>query len=235
MMKLPIEVHEKIDSRQQIAIALRTPKVNLIGPFTTTINRTLTLFFIARWAVLAGVDNDWRFYLGAFTLWCIMALRPIWFDVVKWRRDLYVVTRDTTNLSQKGRIYHIQGDIAIDLRGRWKHEDDPITAIWPSFSTEKPVHFNIWRWLTGEDMEQVLLDDPGHNVQISSKAISPKFRKTISRIQGETPRDRETHKGPPDVVTAHAIRDAYADDLLNEDEARGMLKVIFGRLIHGVD
>ena len=232
MMKLPIEASEKIDNRQQVVIALRPPKITLIGPFTTTINRTVALFFICRWLILAGTQQgDGIFYLAAFILWIITAFRVAWFETVRWQRNLYIVTRDTVNTTQKGRVYHIQGDIALNLGGKWKHQEDPITGAWPSFSTEKPMAFSIWRFLTGEDMEQVLLDDPGHNVQISSKAIDPAFRKAISKIQGERSRD-QTDKGPPDVATATAIRDSYADGLLKKYEARGMLRIIFGRVIY---
>ncbi len=231
MMKLPIEASEKIDSRQQVVIALRTPKVTLIEPFAITINRTLALFFVCRWLILAGIQADGMFYLGAFILWIITGFRVVWFETVRWQRDLYIVTRDTVNTSLKGRVYHIQGDIALNLAGKWKHQEDPITGAWPSFSTETPMIFNLWRFLTGEDMEQVLLDDPGHNVQISSRAIDPEFRKTISKIQGEGLRS-QADKGPPDIATANAIRDSYADGLLKKDEARGMLKIIFGRAIY---
>ncbi len=231
MIKLPIEASEKIDSRQQIVIALRTPKVALIEPFAIMINRTLALFFICRWLILAGIQGDGMFYLGAFILWIITAFRVAWFETVRWQRNLYIVTRDTVNTSQKGRVYHIEGDIALNLAGKWRHQEDPITGAWPSFSTEKPMMFNVWKFLTGEDMEQVLLDDPGHNIQISSKAISPDFRKAISKIQGERSRD-QTDKGSPDVATATAIRDSYADGLLKKDEARGMLRIIFGRAIY---
>ncbi len=113
MIKLPIEASEKIDSRQQIVIALRTPKVALIEPFAITINRTLALFFICRWLILAGIQGDGMFYLGAFILWIITAFRVAWFETVRWQRNLYIVTRDTVNTSQKGRVYHIEGDIDI--------------------------------------------------------------------------------------------------------------------------
>lgn len=231
MMKLPIEASEKIDNRQQIVLALRTPMVGLIAPYTITINRTLAIFSICRWLILLGVQADGPFYLGAFALWIIIAFRVAWFETVRWQRNLYVVTRDTVNTSQKGRVYHIKGDIALNLSGKWSHQDDPITGAWPSFSTETPMMFNIWFWLTGEEMEQVLLDDPGHNVQISSKAISPKFRKTISKIQGERNRD-QVSTGPPDVATANAIRDSFADGLLEKEVASGMLKIIFGRAVY---
>lgn len=231
MIKLPIEASEKIDNRQQIVIILRPPKITLIEPFTTTINRTLALFFVCRWLILAGIQGDGMFYLGAFILWIIIAFRVAWFETVRWQRNLYIVTRDTVNTTNKGRVYHIQGDIALNLKGKWKHQEDPITGAWPSFSTETPMIFNLWRFLTGEDMEQVLLDDPGHNVQISAEAIDPAFRKAISKIQGERPRS-QTDKGSPDISTANAIRDSYADGLLKKDEATGMLRIIFGRVIY---
>ncbi len=230
-MKAPAEITTNISPHLQIVGWWRRAGYDIVGSWSTGVWRSTIVFFAARWLLMAGLRETWQFWVAVAFFWLMYAVKDAWFAHFKWSRDVYVVCRDTANDNIKGRVFKYTGAHALDPAGKYKKSSDPITAAWPSEYASQTQWQRIWAWLTGEEMEYIFLDDPGHGVSIKGSRMSPKFRKTIAKLQGEVP----AKKPPVDndsIAMLYAIRDLAQQEVLTKDQLAVYARTILGRELY---
>lgn len=230
-MKPPAEIIADISPHLQVVGCWRRAGYDIVGEWSTGAWRSVIVFFVARWLLMAGLHGTWQFWGAMGLFWLMYSVKGTWFAHFKWLREIYVVCRDTANDSVKGRVFKYAGAHALDPAGKYKKSSDPITATWPSEYASQTQWQKIWAWLTGEEMEYIFLDDPGHGVSIKGSRLPPKFRKAVAKLQGEV-----LVKKPPvendSIAMLYAIRDLAQQEVLTGEELRMYARTILGRELY---
>jgi len=230
-MKPPAEVIANISPHLQVVGCWRRMGYDIVGEWSTAIWRSMIVFFVARWLLMLGLPETWQFWGAISFFWLMYSVKDAWFAHFRWVREVYVVCRDTANDSVKGRVFKYTGAHALDPGGKYKKSSDPITAVWPSEYASQTQWQRMWSYLTGQEMEYIFLDDPGHGVSIKGSRLSPEFRKTIAKLQGEVPLKRPPTESDA-IAMLYAIRDLRQQEILTKRELGMYARTILGRELY---
>lgn len=130
-------------------------------------------------------------------------------EVAGWLNEIYIVANDEVNSG--GRVYKFYG---------WLEKtriDEAITSNSPTKAANRPLHFRIWRWITGQDMERVKLYSQNHTF-LEGRKMPYAFYRALEQVAGH--KASQLDETPPNLQILLFLQQMVAGGLIEKDFAK---------------
>ena len=200
-----------VGPNEQIVFWCRRALYELVEEFSQGI------FFVLVWTIFIV---DLHQILPSATWGLLLNIFPLWYmakHYLDWHAEVHVVTEYTAD--SNGTYYKYFGYFNQGMR------EIPITRSSPDVSNEMQYRMRIWRWITGEDVEKIVLSSEG-NTHISSQRMPRSLRKAIKSVRGRpSPKYREGQPLP--VQESQEIRSIWKDGIFSKWEVEHHLRQLW--------